>query len=224
MEGEVIRVVAALGGAGIAAAVGVAVYLRLSRQRRRGAERFDEENSQSTVPQAKPQKLPGRQVTAEKEDAKNSHSPPLWQQPRGSGGGSSKGQAWAAGPQSAGRQVPTPGQAQSNTVKPLGKSGKQDSPPAEDSEPIDLVETEDWKLEFQEAAAQLSKEELREFVDGHVKCEIAALKAMPLEQRKNAFKMLCAEWHPDKCPAIAELATEVFQTLQCQRSELLRGD
>mmetsp|Transcript_108953 Transcript_108953/g.347880 ORF Transcript_108953/g.347880 Transcript_108953/m.347880 type:complete len:310 (-) Transcript_108953:90-1019(-) len=75
--------------------------------------------------------------------------------------------------------------------------------------------------EFMKAAQQLSASELREFVEDHVSSELAAIRRKPAEQRAQAFRSLCAEWHPDKCPAIAGLATEVFQRLQSQKSVVL---
>lgn len=75
--------------------------------------------------------------------------------------------------------------------------------------------------DFLRAAAQLSQEELREFVEDHVAGELASIRSMPSEHRAQAFRSLCAEWHPDKCPAIAGLATEIFQRLQSQKSAVL---
>mmetsp|Transcript_1219 Transcript_1219/g.3071 ORF Transcript_1219/g.3071 Transcript_1219/m.3071 type:complete len:192 (+) Transcript_1219:129-704(+) len=77
--------------------------------------------------------------------------------------------------------------------------------------------------EFLRAASQLSENELRDFVDEHVSNELALIGSLPLEQRQQAFRSLCAEWHPDKCPAIAGIATEVFQRLQAQKSKILRS-
>lgn len=75
--------------------------------------------------------------------------------------------------------------------------------------------------EFMAAASMLSQEELREFVSDHISNELREIRAMPGEQRSQAFRMLCAEWHPDKCPAIEGLATEVFQRLQAQKTAFL---
>jgi len=75
--------------------------------------------------------------------------------------------------------------------------------------------------EFMKAAQQLTASELREFVEDHVSNELVAIRRKPVEQRAQAFRSLCAEWHPDKCPAIAVLATEVFQRLQSQKSVVL---
>jgi len=76
--------------------------------------------------------------------------------------------------------------------------------------------------EFIEAASQLSDGELREFVNEHISTELAYIRALPQEQRSQAFRSLCAEWHPDKCPAIAGLATEIFQRLQAQKTRILQ--
>lgn len=75
--------------------------------------------------------------------------------------------------------------------------------------------------EFQAAAAQLSESELREFVGDHVSAELAQIRLLPPERRQQAFRCLCAEWHPDKCPAIAGIATEVFQRLQADKAKIL---
>jgi len=77
--------------------------------------------------------------------------------------------------------------------------------------------------EFLKAAEQLSADELREFVEDHVSGELKAIRRLPAEQRSQAFRSLCAEWHPDKCPAIAGLATEIFQRLQTQKSTVLQS-
>jgi len=77
--------------------------------------------------------------------------------------------------------------------------------------------------DFLRAAAQLSEEELREFVEDHVNTEMKEIRKLPPEQRPQAFRALCAEWHPDKCPAIAGLATEIFQRLQCEKSMVLKN-
>merc|ERR1711865_1148606 len=70
--------------------------------------------------------------------------------------------------------------------------------------------------EFMGAASQLSESEIRDFVLEHIRTELRGIRALPAEQRSHAFRMLLVEWHPDKCPAIAGLATEVFQLLQEQ--------
>jgi len=82
---------------------------------------------------------------------------------------------------------------------------------------------EEMQREFLAAAAQLSESELRDFVDEHVKGELASVRALPAELRSQAFKRLCSEWHPDKCPAIQKLATEVFQRLQAQKLSVLNA-
>jgi len=76
--------------------------------------------------------------------------------------------------------------------------------------------------EFIQAALQLSAEELRDFIDDHVRYELALVMRMPPERRAQGFRQLCAEWHPDKCPGITELATEVFQRLQAQKARVLQ--
>uniref|UniRef100_A0A7S1AJS4 J domain-containing protein n=1 Tax=Noctiluca scintillans TaxID=2966 RepID=A0A7S1AJS4_NOCSC len=86
-----------------------------------------------------------------------------------------------------------------------------------------LTSEEKALLEFRSAASQLSPSELREFVHDHIEAEIQSVRAMPVERRGQAFRSLCAEWHPDKCPAIPELATEVFQRLQAQKALLLHA-
>merc|ERR1712151_483647 len=73
--------------------------------------------------------------------------------------------------------------------------------------------------EFIAAAKQLSDAELRDFVKDHVENELLRLRALPMEDRESAFRALCAEWHPDRCPAIRDLATEVFQHLQQHKSD-----
>mmetsp|Transcript_89479 Transcript_89479/g.191782 ORF Transcript_89479/g.191782 Transcript_89479/m.191782 type:complete len:189 (+) Transcript_89479:96-662(+) len=101
--------------------------------------------------------------------------------------------------------------------------------PAGDAEPDDCFssvaegysEEDTVQREFLQAASLLSEDELREFVDDHISSELVAIRAMPSEQRGQAFRSLCAEWHPDKCPAIAGLATEVFQRLQAQKTKIL---
>lgn len=75
--------------------------------------------------------------------------------------------------------------------------------------------------EFVLAAQLLSEEELREFVEEHVKDQLRQIRGLPKEQRAQAFRSLQAEWHPDKCPAIQGLATEIFQRLQSQKSTVL---
>lgn len=77
--------------------------------------------------------------------------------------------------------------------------------------------------EFLDCAAQLSEDELREFVEDHVSGQLSSIKALPPEQRGQAFRSLCAEWHPDKCPAITGLATDIFQRLQAQKSSVLHS-
>lgn len=75
--------------------------------------------------------------------------------------------------------------------------------------------------EFLLAANQLSPAELREFVLEHVNSEIAEVRRLPQEQRVQAFRSLCAEWHPDKCPAIVGLATDIFKHLQAEKAAVL---
>lgn len=75
--------------------------------------------------------------------------------------------------------------------------------------------------EFLRAAELLSKAELREFVEDHVNTEIKEIRTLPPGQRPQAFRTLCAEWHSDKCPAIAALATDIFQRLQTQKDMVL---
>lgn len=75
--------------------------------------------------------------------------------------------------------------------------------------------------EFILAAQLLSEQELREFVEEHVRNQIREIRGLPIEQRPQAFRSLLAEWHPDKCPAIQGLATEMFQRLQSQKSTVL---
>mmetsp|Transcript_51855 Transcript_51855/g.91103 ORF Transcript_51855/g.91103 Transcript_51855/m.91103 type:complete len:208 (+) Transcript_51855:98-721(+) len=84
-------------------------------------------------------------------------------------------------------------------------------------------ETQDHVMqrEFLRAASQLSESELREFLVDHIKTELTRIRGLPKEQRPHAFRMLAAEWHPDKCPAIAGLATEMFQMLQEQKSNYM---
>jgi hypothetical protein len=88
---------------------------------------------------------------------------------------------------------------------------------------MDQSQTQEEALmaEFVLAAQLLSEQELREFVEEHVRVQIRELRSLPAEQRPQAFRSLLAEWHPDKCPAIAGLATEVFQRLQSQKPALL---
>merc|ERR1711963_132783 len=83
-------------------------------------------------------------------------------------------------------------------------------------------EEDSLQRQFLTAASMLSDDELREFVDDHISGELAVIYRLPQEQRAQAFRTLCAEWHPDKCPAIAGLATEVFQRLQVEKSKILR--
>merc|ERR1712182_13180 len=109
-------------------------------------------------------------------------SPPLWQQPRGNGDGS-KSQAWVSGPPGGGRKESpgkesTAARAPEKQVREKSEKFQNPSPPAADAEPIDPDESEEWRREFQEAAAQLSKAELREFVEGHVNGELAAIRAI----------------------------------------------
>eukprot|EP00927_Polykrikos_kofoidii_P029748 TRINITY_DN25669_c0_g1_i1.p1 TRINITY_DN25669_c0_g1~~TRINITY_DN25669_c0_g1_i1.p1 ORF type:complete len:233 (+),score=43.98 TRINITY_DN25669_c0_g1_i1:71-769(+) len=87
---------------------------------------------------------------------------------------------------------------------------------------VDYDEEAANQREFLAAAQQLSDDELREFVDDHIAMELTSIRALPAEQRAQAFRALCAEWHPDKCPAIAHIATSVFQRLQEQKSKILQ--
>jgi len=85
----------------------------------------------------------------------------------------------------------------------------------------DVDDDKTLQHEFIAAAQQLSKPELREFVLEHVKGELSKIRLMPTRERALAFRALCLEWHPDKCPAINDIATDVFQYLQTQKSNLL---
>jgi len=73
---------------------------------------------------------------------------------------------------------------------------------------------------FLEAASKLSDEELRDFVADFISTEIAAINRLPPELRGPAYRSLCIAWHPDKCPAIASIATNVFQHLQAQKNKI----
>lgn len=75
--------------------------------------------------------------------------------------------------------------------------------------------------DFLAAASCLSEAELRQFVHDHVKEELASIGALPAAYRPQAFRSLLLDWHPDKCPAIRTLATEVFQQLQSQKAQVL---
>lgn len=86
---------------------------------------------------------------------------------------------------------------------------------------MEMNEEATIRREFLRAAAQLSEGEIREFVNEHVACELNAIQRLPSEQRAGAFRLLCADWHPDKCPAIAGIALDIFQQLQEQKSKIL---
>eukprot|EP00747_Dinoflagellata_sp_TGD_P164573 gnl/TRDRNA2_/TRDRNA2_184680_c0_seq1.p1 gnl/TRDRNA2_/TRDRNA2_184680_c0~~gnl/TRDRNA2_/TRDRNA2_184680_c0_seq1.p1 ORF type:complete len:174 (+),score=38.36 gnl/TRDRNA2_/TRDRNA2_184680_c0_seq1:30-551(+) len=83
-------------------------------------------------------------------------------------------------------------------------------------------ETSRLQQEFLMAASQLSEKELREWVDEHVSGELEGIRALPADKRAQAFRSLCAEWHPDKCPGIERLATEVFQRLQVEKPRMIQ--
>lgn len=76
---------------------------------------------------------------------------------------------------------------------------------------------------FVQAASQLSEEDLRVFIHDHVGTEIEAIRKQPKKQRLRHFRMLCFQWHPDKCPGMIGLATEIFQTLQQLKDDILDG-
>jgi len=73
---------------------------------------------------------------------------------------------------------------------------------------------------FQLASA-LGEEDLHRFVHSHIAGELDAIRALPHAQRSRAFRALCFQWHPDKCPLRASLATQIFQLLQAQKESLL---
>merc|ERR1712014_49575 len=75
--------------------------------------------------------------------------------------------------------------------------------------------------QFMMAASQLSEGELRDFVLEHIRTELVRIHRLPLDERTHAFRLLQAEWHPDKCPTIAGLATEVFQMMQQHKKKVL---
>ena len=64
----------------------------------------------------------------------------------------------------------------------------------------ELDNDEAMQREFMMVASRLSESELRQFVLEHVTTELAGIRALPLEQRPHAFRMLLVDWHPDKCP------------------------
>lgn len=84
-----------------------------------------------------------------------------------------------------------------------------------------LGESSLFRQTFLGAAAQLSESELRDFVKEHVGNEVARIKTLPQSIRAQEFRALCAEWHPDKCPGIRDIATDVFQNLQAQKQHIL---
>merc|ERR1719359_1538103 len=97
----------------------------------------------------------------------------------------------------------------------LGNKGLRE----QDKNDVYILDLDDSAMqqEFMLAASQLSENELREFVLDHIHLELKSIRALPSEQRGHAFRMLLVEWHPDKCPAITGLATEMFQVLQEQK-------
>ena len=74
------------------------------------------------------------------------------------------------------------------------------------------------RKEFFLAVEKLSELERRAIVEGRINSELAAIRALPMDERRSAFRSLCAHWHPDKCPENAAVATEVFQGLQAQKA------
>jgi len=86
--------------------------------------------------------------------------------------------------------------------------------------PPQLSDTLTTQRQFLVAASKLSDEELRDFVADFISAEIAAINKLPPELRGPAYRSLCIAWHPDKCPAIASIATSVFQLLQAQKNKI----
>lgn len=84
-----------------------------------------------------------------------------------------------------------------------------------------MMGEEAWQREFCIAAKLLSWAELRKFVQEHVRGQLEELQLLHPQERPKAFRALLAEWHPDKCPAIADLATEIFQQLQKEKTAVL---
>lgn len=87
--------------------------------------------------------------------------------------------------------------------------------------PQRLGDTLTNQQQFLQAASKLSDEELRDFVADLISAEMAAINKLSPELRAPAYRSLCIAWHPDKCPAIASIATSVFQHLQAQKNKIL---
>jgi len=54
--------------------------------------------------------------------------------------------------------------------------------------------------------------------------EMESVRGQPLKIRKRKSKELMVQWHPDKHPDSPKKATRVFQFIQTQVTDFLRGD
>eukprot|EP00929_Paragymnodinium_shiwhaense_P100736 TRINITY_DN63286_c0_g1_i1.p1 TRINITY_DN63286_c0_g1~~TRINITY_DN63286_c0_g1_i1.p1 ORF type:complete len:229 (+),score=48.15 TRINITY_DN63286_c0_g1_i1:69-755(+) len=106
-------------------------------------------------------------------------------------------------------------------ARPARRSVSLPEWPSDQTGAADDAEMEALRREFLTAMEMLTAQELEEFVQKHIAAELSNIRELPHSDRLKCFKDLCMEWHPDKCPAIQGLATEVFQLLQAEKDSIL---
>lgn len=78
--------------------------------------------------------------------------------------------------------------------------------------------------DFITIASQLSEVELKEYINKHVTELLQTIISLPVSDRKQAFRALCMDWHPDNCPDCSnmrEISARVFQQLQERKAVTL---